>query len=159
MDTNLYQQLVLLTDSEAKSCLNGLLHGFTIRHPEHAKLINDPAQMVEVIRGADVESKNVPSNVEGIVLKEDPKAIRLILLQAAEDEELGPKLKAFIESKRPTLLEPVTSALVLAGIILVLSTRVEIKYEKENGKTHVKVHVEKSSTSNKLLEKFFGFFK
>jgi hypothetical protein len=55
-------------------------------------------------------------------------------------------------------LEPVTTALVLAGIIFLLSTRINIEYENQDGKKTLKVKVEKPKTSEKLLEKFFPLF-
>ncbi len=88
-----------------------------------------------------------------------PKAIRAVLLEMAGDPSLRLRLEAAIEGYRPKLIEPVTTSLALAGIVMLLSTHVKVDYENKNGKKSLAVHVEKKPTATSILSKFFGFFK
>ncbi len=152
-----YQELALLTDAEAEMCLNGLLKGLTVTEPEYAALIARPQEMENVVaQVAEQVGTSVPA--APFPPAERSKAVRAILVQVAQDPELGKRLEAWLQTARPKLIEPVTTALVLAGIILVLSTHVKVEYEDKDGKKHVKVTVEKKPTSNKILDKFFGIF-
>jgi hypothetical protein len=156
---NLYKELALLTDDEAELCLNGLLKGLTIRTPEYDALLKSPEEMKEVIKAAFVEDGTGIEQISDVSPQDRPRAVRMLLVEIAENDELGPKLRALLEGGRPTLLDPITTSLVLAGIVLVLSTNVEIGYEKKNGKKHFKIRVKKNATQPELLKKFFSIFK
>jgi hypothetical protein len=155
----LYRELALLTDDEAKLCLNGLLKGLTIRNEDYESLLKSSDEMVELIKADAKTQAAAADKLLGLAPRQEATAVRVILVELAADEELGPKLKALLEGARPTLLDPITISLVLGGIILVLSTSVEVGYEKENGKRKFKFHLKREGTSEKLLEKFFGIFK
>ncbi|MGB8644419.1 MAG: hypothetical protein WCF84_04230 [Anaerolineae bacterium] len=153
----LYPQLALLTDAEAEMCLNGLLKGLTVVEPEYAALVARPEEM-ESLLAQVAEQAGRPALTVPVSPHPDPKAVRTILVQAAQDPELSPKLEAWLQTARPKLIEPVTTALVLAGIVLLLSTHVKVEYEDKGGKKHLKVMLEKKPTANKILDKFFGLF-
>lgn len=159
MESQLYRKLALLTDNEAELCLNNLLNGLTIRHPEYLSLLTSPAKMAEALNSTPAGEANTSVRIDEPSPQERPAAIRLILSEIAEDEELGPKLEAVIDNQRNTLLEPVTTAVVLAGIIMALSTSVEIEYGNEDGKRKFKLKIVKPTTTEKLLGKFFRIFK
>ncbi len=155
---NLYQKLALLTDAEVELCLNGLLKGLTVSEARFEQLLASPKDMSTVIRSVASEMGESLRQVREIAPAERPGAIRLILVEIAENPALSPRLEAWFRTARPKLLEPVTSAVVLAGIILALSTHVEFDYEASNGKKRLKVKVEKRPTALKILEKFWQFF-
>jgi hypothetical protein len=156
---DLYQRLTQLTDAEAELCLNGVLKGLVEMQPIYADLLASPQEMATIIRTVASGNEQAHSMVGEPTPQDRPKAIRVILTEIAEDPTLSPRLEAWLNTARPKLLDPVTSALVLAGIILLLSTHVNIEYEDQNGKKKFKVKVEKKPTDNKILEKFFNFFR
>ncbi len=156
---NLYHKLALLTDNEAKICLNGVLKGLIALQPQYEALFASENQMQTVIEQITSEVGRSSSSAIDIIKDQDEsKAIRLILTEIAENPEMNPRLEAWFSTARPKLLEPVTSALVIAGLILILSTGITIEYENQGGKKNLKVKVEKKATSSKILEKFFDFF-
>lgn len=158
MESQIYRKLALLTDNDAEKCLHNLLNGLTIRSPEYLSLLKSPEKMAEVITSDAAGEVNTAAQIDEPAPQKRPAAVRLILSEIAGDEELRPRLEAVIDNQRDTLLEPVTTALVLAGIIMVLSTSVEIDYVNEDGKRKVKFKVVKPSTKQSLLEKFFPIF-
>ncbi len=155
MESQLHRKLALLTDNEAEQCLNNLVNGLTIRSPEYLSLLQSPEKMAEVITSDPAGDLNTAIQIDEPAPQKRPAAIRLILSEIAGNEELSPRLEAVIDNRRNTLLEPVTTALVLAGIVLVLSTSVEVEYENEDGKRNLKVKVVKPTIKQNLLEKFF----
>jgi hypothetical protein len=155
----LYRELALLTDEEAKLCLNGLLKGLTIRNENYERLLKSSDEMVELIKADAQAQAAVAEKLLGVEPRQEATAVRVILVELAAEEELGPKLKALLEGARPTLLDPITISLVLGGIVLVLSTSAEIGYENENGKRKFKFHLKRTGSTEKLLGKFFSIFK
>jgi len=155
----LYQRLALLTDAEAELCLNGILKGLAAMNQKYAELLASPEDMAIVIQTAASHIGQQVTNIGEVTPQERPKAIRIILAEVAEDPVLSPRLEAWLNTVRPKLLEPVTSALILAGITFLLSTHIDIEYENQNGKKKLKVKVEKKPTAEKILRKFFSFFR
>ncbi|MET0622495.1 MAG: hypothetical protein ABW250_05915 [Pyrinomonadaceae bacterium] len=155
----LYRELALLTDEEAKLCLNGLLKGLTIRNEDYERLLKSSDEMVELIKADAQAQAAVAERLLGVEPRQEVTVVRAILVELAADKELGPKLKDLLEGARPTLLDPITISLVLGGIVLVLSTNAEIKYENENGKRKFKFHLKRKGSTEKLLGKFFSIFK
>lgn len=155
---DLYQELALLTDAEAELCLNGVLKGLVATQPDLAEAMAEPKEMAKAVQMTAGELGKPLAAVSESKLKQRPKALRVVLVQIAEDPTLRPRLEAWLTTARPKLLEPVTSALVLAGIIMILSTHVSVEYEVKNGKKNLRVKIEKKPTAAKILEKFFPFF-
>lgn len=149
---DVYQGLALLTDAEAEQCLNRVVNGVVVQRPELQELLRSPEEM------AAVTGRALPS-VEDAALPDRPKALRAVLAQMAEDYTLRPRLEGALQAARPTRLEPVTTALVLAGIVFVLSVDINVQYEDEEGKRKLKVSVQKKPTADSILEKFFPFFQ
>ncbi len=159
MNMNLNKQLALMSDADAEICLNGILKGLITVQPLYAELLNSPGEMEKIVGMAAPGFKQSFSKLKEVITQEQPRAIRVLLIEMAEDPSLSVRLEAWLKTARPKLLEPVTSALVLAGIIMVLSAHINIEYENNDGKKHLKVKVEKNPTTSKILEKFFTFFK
>ncbi len=155
----LYPRLALLTDAEAEWCLNGILKGLTATQPVYAELLASPQEMTMVVEAVASDIGKPLPNIGEVSSQERPKAIRVILTEIAEDPELSPRLEAWLKNARPKLLEPVTTTLVLAGVVFLLSTHIDIEYEDQDGKRKLKIKVEKPTSSEKLLEKFFDFFR
>ncbi len=51
-----------------------------------------------------------------------------------------------------------TTALVLAGIVIALQTRVSLKVATENGHMKAEFALEKKPTANEIIKKFFALF-
>jgi hypothetical protein len=135
--------------------LNDLLKGLSALDPVYEKVLVSPADLVTVVKQTAASVRKKVSRVGEVLPGQRPKAIRVILCAAGEDDSLSKQLEGWLQSARPKLLEPVTSALVLGGLLFALSTSVEIEYENQK----LKVKVKKPGISEKVLEKFFGFFK
>jgi hypothetical protein len=156
MSEAIYRKIALLTDDEAESCINGLLKGLTIENPDYARLLQSPSDMKKVIAAAATETGVSVAEVKDIEPQQGPKAVRHILLELADDQKFGLKVEAWIDGARPSLIEPVTTALVLAGIILALSANIDVGYKKKDG---FWFNIKKKPTSDSLLKKFFGLFR
>lgn len=154
----LIDQLALFTDLEAESCLNGLLKGLSITDSTFKQLLRSPTDIEDVVKLASAEvgrkilQTNEPSGPQR------SKAIRILLVDIAQNPILSRRLENWLKTARPKLLEPVTTSLVLAGIVFVLSTHVKVEYDSAAGKKKLKVKVEKKPTAAKLLAKFFALF-
>jgi len=85
--------------------------------------------------------------------------MRAILQEAANDPALAPRIEAWLTGSRKLLFEPITTTLILAGIVVVLSTSVKIEYENKDGKKHLKVSVDKKATPASLIKKVLSFAK
>lgn len=153
-----FRELALMTDAEAEICLQGVMKGYAAVDPEFEALAPQPAQLREVLRsiadavGGSGSAMSEPSPAER------PRAVRMVLVEMASEPKLRPRIEAWIGGSRDTLIEPITSALVLAGIVLVLSTSVDFKYETKDGKKHFKIEIRRKPTTENLLGKFFGLF-
>jgi hypothetical protein len=156
---NLQQHVDSLTDTQAEHCLKGVLKGLA-ETDEGARALFSfrPEQFVEVVQGtaAGVGKPVVP-------VKEPPpeargRAARRVLEHFAGDERLAPRVESWLASNRPVLLEPVTTALILAGIVTALSLDIEVSYEVDNGKKKTRVVVKKKPTVASILDKFWDLF-
>lgn len=153
MTTTLYRKLAVLTDEDAERCLNGLLHGLTIETPDYSRLLESTADMETVLQAA-----GVPDKLRTLTPADRSRAIRILLTELADHDKFGPELEAWIEGERETMLVPLAVPLVLAGIVLVLSIDINVEYRIEDGKKKFAFELKKSSTSEKILGKFFGLF-
>lgn len=151
------ERIALLTDDEARACLNGVLKGRTARDEVLDSAVRDENALkrliAEVSHGVGVPTGPV-AEPSGHVQN---RAARFVLVQYATGPQAA-DLDAWLDSKREKLLEPVTAALVLAGLVLVLSADISITYELKDGKRHLKVEIRKAETPADILKKFFGLF-
>jgi len=143
------RMLASLTDGDAERTLNIVLKGVTIRQPELAGALGD-AEGLSAIFADDRLSK-----LSG---EQNARAIRAVLVQMLDSADLAPRVVAAMKSGRNSLIEPITTALVLAGIVLLLQTEGSVEVASEGGKTSFKVKVEKKATSDTILGKFFSLF-
>lgn len=157
MSTTLQRDLALLTDEEATKCLDALIHGLSIEKEDFGRLLQTPEDIRTVVHDA-AENKLLPANLENISPEDRSKAIRLLLVELGDTEEFSPSIEAWIKGRRETMLVPLAVPLVLAGIVLVLSTDIKIEYQNEDGKKKFHFKLEKSATTEKILSKFFGLF-
>ena len=128
-DTELYREQGLMTDREAQNCLQALLRDYAST-AEMRKFVGTEEALAETLREAAPEQ--VPANLSEAAGRDPAKAVRAILDQVAQPgHPAHEKLVTWVQTKRATLVDPVTAALVMAGIIFVLS--LDIKVEVKDG--------------------------
>ena len=158
-----------LEDDQAERCLQVLIKGYAVRHGAEELYASESllSDIVTQYQYLILESKQkelprptvgptpppvspppIPSPRPEVT---DPTAwpitTRELLREMAGDAELRPHLESWFEFDRPTLFDPITAALVLGGIVLVLSTEIDIKVSKDkDGKIEWKVQLKKPPT-------------
>ena len=150
---NATELLALATDDDAKRALDVLLKGLSVQQPALAPYLNDEQTLQSIVQdAAPNEAAQVTSLEQG-----DPRAIRALLMQLATSDRADAVAAAL--TQRQKLIEPVTTAVVLAGIVLLLSTSFSVEFENVDGKKKLKVNVAKKETTEGLLARFFDLFK
>lgn len=160
MSESLHRKIEQLTDEKAEGCLNVLLKSLTIESSDYGELLQSREDMKEVLEQAAQEVKITGLSIDEIDSpQERVKTIRFILHSLADDQRYSSQVEAVIDNFRPSLIEPVTTAIILASVIFVLSSDIDFKYENKNGQRNVSFNFRKKPTSDSLLGKFFGLFK
>ena len=151
----LREKVESLTNQEVDQCLQAVLKGFVARHSEYGRIVSSPeetgAAMDAIVQALGISKPS--SKVE-----ETTSAKRHALALLAEDPATAPWVEAWIGGRRPTLLEPITTAIVLASLVMVLSANFAVDVEKKDGKTSLKLHIDKKPTANAILKRFFNLF-
>jgi hypothetical protein len=149
-----------LKDAQPENCLKTVLKGLFETEDRYRTLrACTGEQMAAAVQAVATESgKSLPAVKEPTSTSARAEAAQLILEELADDPRFAARIDAWFQANRPVMLEPVTTALVLAGIIFVLSLDIEVAYEDGNGKKKIKIVVKKKPTSAKILEKFWKFF-
>jgi len=172
----LHQKLNELTDDEAERCLQVIIKGFSVRHG-YEELIASEQQLQDVVQQYNNlimahKQKEVakppigpspPTTIDPSKIEEPQKraeGVRMVLHAIADDDQLRPFLDSWFESGRPTLVDPITAALVLGGIVFVLSTDLSFKAKKgKDGKVLWEGELKRAATKESFLSKFFSLFK
>lgn len=149
-----FREIALLDDAQAELCLNGILKGLSDADPNTKQLIQLPHEMTAVLSSCAAEFQLRTKVIGEPTPRNRPGAVRLILVELASAPDSVQRVNGWFKASRPVLLEPVTSALVLAGIIAVLSTRFKASYK--GGK--LELELEKKAATEQLLKKLFTFF-
>jgi hypothetical protein len=152
----LSREIALLTDPEVKDCLNGVLKGLAVSQENLEALYASPQDMLDLLRQMGSEVSLADPGWEKLATRDDAKLLRTVFVEIAEQPALAPRVSAWLKSTRPKLLEPVTTALVLAGIVALLQTDVEVAAGVKRGKKHFTLKLHKKPTTAKLLRLFVG---
>ena len=154
--------LSTLTDAEVERCLNHVLSGYAaIKGYDFKKLLAQQDDMIEVVQQVSADPEVAVAVPPGDVPARSRAAAARVLLAemaASDDPDLKAQVAGWLESDRKTLLEPITTALVLAGLVTFLSTKIEVGYDKDGKKKKIHVKVEKPSASKEILKKIASFF-
>jgi hypothetical protein len=157
--TDLREQLALLTDKEAEASLRGVLKNQVIQEPIYQDIFNNPEKMKQIVKTVSDDANVALPNFDNLSYEETPKVIRVSLLQIAEDEELRPVLEGWLRNNlgRDTLVvEPVSAAVAMAGIVMVLTTKFSVRYKDETTQNKsLDVSVSHSPATEGFLENFF----
>jgi len=147
---NLEEQIRDLDDEAAPKCLAIIKKGLE-EDPEYGPAIVSPDEAKKVLAqmGAKAEELSELSDA-------DPELAREILLMMADDNQLRPRVESAVAEHRNTLFEPVTTALIMIGIVIALSTHIKISYEDRDGKKHVSLVVEKRPSDKGIIKKILS---
>jgi hypothetical protein len=151
---DIYRELSLRSDAEAQQVLNRMVKGAGALDPALAALVASEGEMKAFVASIKPDAAR---GIDLLSLGQDPRGVRVTLVLAAEDTELRPALEASLAQARHTR-EPLTIALVLAGIVLILSTNFEVSYEASGDSRKFSFKIKKEATSPEILKKFFGLF-
>jgi hypothetical protein len=155
--------------AELRKCLMGLelpalerivqmlIKNYIDRHPEAAVALQSAEIMSSGLQEAADDAGFPAAAIAEPADKLD--ALRATTLQLADDSEHAELLAGALVAARPTRVDPVTSSIVLASIVLVLSTRFDVRYDNLDGKRRLRVQIGKEPTSQTLLTKLFGLFR
>jgi hypothetical protein len=149
-------QATLLTDDEARNVLSRLVEGFAARNPDFP--IADDKALANIITTIGQTEGEAVLPRRDSELTDQRKAERKLLVLLSQIPEQREFVEGAIALSRKVLLEPITTALVMAGIILVLQTQFDVRIKQKNGKSEYEVHVGKKPTDKSLLTKFFSLF-
>lgn len=157
---DLHAQIDALDDEEAVRRLNAVLKAMTVGSREKAMLVGNESELLKALRDAVAGAGADPHQVaEPTGVAARGAASRALLQEFASTPNTRPYVDRALTDDRAKLLEPVTTALVLAGIIFALSTDVQVEFTDEGGgKRKLSVKLHKKPTSDKILAKFFGLF-
>ncbi len=154
---SLQDDVKALSDDDALACLNGVLKGLAAQSPELEGLFAQPAEMDRAIR----EIPQAAGQPSLLGLKVDPQqraeAARQVLAVMA-DGDLAPRVRAYLDGARPKMLEPVSTALIVAGVVALLSTQFEGEVKQEDGQTSWHFKFKKDPTSESILKQILGIF-
>ena len=151
-----------MTDDDTQKCLNAVLEGMVAASPALEEVLSSPEgeDASEIIRKAAAQvSVPEPGRIAEGAITDRRHAVKVILKEMAINPELKLRIENWLATpQRAELFEPITTALVLAGIVAVLSTDVDFHYEDKEGKRHLRIAVHKKANTETLLSKFFGLF-
>ncbi|SCY85059.1 hypothetical protein [Rhizobium sp. NFACC06-2] len=153
----LAEKIDSLSDEEVLQALNLAVSGVAAHEPELArwKFLSDAWVKLTAELGNTAIARR-DDEIGG--RPEQAQVARLALKEWARIDELAPRVEAALAQDRKLLIEPVTAALVLAAIVVVLQTQVSFSIEKKNGETSVKFDLSKKATADGIVKRFFGFF-
>jgi len=151
---SLITQLALATDDEIDHALKVMTKGLFAKEAAIEEFMGHE----EAFRAELASVLPMAVKLETVATGKEMVLFRGVALEIASNPELAPKLEAALK-QRKTLIEPVTTALVLAGIILVLQTDIEFEHTRKAGKKSTRIVLKKTPTSENILQKLFGLFK
>lgn len=150
-------ELASLTDMEAAQCLNRILSGIKSKRKDIP--VTSPNELSNILSAVAAKTGRALTPKIDEKLSNREKAVRVVLIEFLDEPDLKKLLERALASNRRVLVEPITTALVMAGIILVLKTRTHFKFKRDkNGKWEAEGSIDAKPSSEGLLKKFFGLF-
>jgi hypothetical protein len=151
---DIHEKLALLTDAEASDVLNRVVDGYAEKNSDIP--LRDPEAVAGIVAKISEAAETPVAFLEDAALANQAAAKRKLLVELARDPDLRKRVQGAIDSNRRVLLDPVTTALVMAGVVLLLQTKVKIKIAKKSGKHEYSVEVSKDPTSKGIIGKIFS---
>jgi hypothetical protein len=159
---NVVEELNSLTPAQAEYCLNIVLKGLAESSLKYQELVAADASLPNALDRVIQECKLQP-----VPVAEPPAntaqrtaAIKEVLLGLARDERFAEQVEAAVPlARRPGLPAALLTSLVVAGIILLLSTDIDFEHEVKNGKRETKIHIHKKPSASGILSGFMALLK
>lgn len=150
-------RLLALDADELQRLMQVVVKDHVDRHPESAAVLTSGELLAAGLQRAAVDAGLSAGAI--VEPRDKTEALRTIAAALADEPRYAVLLANALAGGRATRVDPVTAALVLAGIVLVLQTRFDIGYDVENGKKKLHIKLSKAPTSESLITKLFGLFK
>lgn len=154
--SDISEKIALLTDAEVHKVLNRVIEGYAARNPNFP--VSDVGALSNILTQVSAKEGETVSPREDARMSDLAAAERTILLELSKDPSQLQFVEGAIKADRAVLVEPITTALVIAGIILVLETKFEISVTRKSGKAEFEVKLGKKPTDKSILKKFFSLF-
>lgn len=122
------------------------------------KFVAQPDEMAEAVKSVGAKAEVPLSGDANVTPQNQLEAARLLLVEMAGENPLKERTESWLKSDRKTLLEPITTALILAGPVTILSTRIDFHFKQENGKRTVEVKITKPPTTKAIMQKIASLF-
>jgi hypothetical protein len=148
---SVYAELAKLTDAEAGRCLGYVV--VRLASEGAREYATEEAAANEALGIAAAQLSVATDALPSIAEKRKYEAIRLILVEMVSLPDSKAHIRSWLGSDRGNTRGPISSALILAGIVLVLSFEGEFRCKKQNGKWTCEGWVRKSAAPRKILEK------
>jgi hypothetical protein len=135
-------RLALMTDAQARACLGEFVEGDArAKGRYHLELINSQTALRKVLNQARAIDPDL--KVQLLKINDSLEAVRALFVAMAGDRSLRPRLGVWIAkggtpSGRAVLAEPITTALVLAGVVFALSPDIDVKIERGRITAHLR---------------------
>jgi hypothetical protein len=154
MSDRLVDIVATFSDEQSEACLKTVIQGL-VERDEVVRALVAHQQATDILRDAQGAGQATDIIAEPAPSPERVQAIRFIVREMAVDPMTAGLVDGYQRSHRPVLLEPVTTALVLTGIVLVLSAEVRIEHTKSGGRAKTRVVIVKKATAPGILKRFF----
>jgi hypothetical protein len=153
--------LAAMADGDAENCIRVLLKGLVETAPrdDFRKAITNESAVVRSLRDLAAEcGQPAAFPTEPAAGLDRTRAVRALLIEFAVNDDLARSLDDALTNTRQKLVEPIATALVLTGIVFVLSLEIDAEAKTVDGKTEWSLRVKKRPTADKVLAKFWGLF-
>jgi hypothetical protein len=133
---DLMEDLNSLTPPQAESCLDIFLKGLALTSPQYQDLMAAEATLPDALAELAQECKLQPDSISEPPANswQRTKAVRDVLSGLAGDDRFAARVEAAIPLARsPSLPAGLVTCLVVAGIIILLSTDIKVEDKVKNG--------------------------
>lgn len=154
--TDTLKRLEAITDEQAFDTLSRVVEGYAIEFPDTMIVKEEDTKRVLTLVGEQVDVSVDPKLDSQ--LSNASKSARNILERLAETESGAERVGGALDRLEDARIEPVTMALIMAGIVLVLETEVDLKVSRKDGKTDFDISISKKPTDKSIISKIFSVF-
>jgi hypothetical protein len=113
--SDISEKIALLTDAEVHKVLNRVIEGYAARNPNFP--VSDVGALSNILTQVSAKEGETVSPREDARMSDLAAAERTILLELSKDPSQLQFVEGAIKADRAVLVEPITTALVIAGIL------------------------------------------
>jgi hypothetical protein len=151
------EEVALLTDDQAHKVLNRVIAGYLARNPEIP--VGDPSALADILVKIGADAGESIAGQADDALRDQMAANRQVLVLLVRNAQGREFVQGAIKHSREVLVEPITTALVMAGVIFLLQIEFDVKVTRKDGKASLDIRVGKKPTDKSLIGKILGRFK